>query len=365
MKYYNLNPILKKNAVYNIIIGQRSNGKTYGLLKYAVQRYFRTGKQFAIIRRWDVDIKMKRATAMFNSINDDGIVVKASKGDYTHIVYSTGKFYTAIYDDELKKYIYSDDNICGYIFSIAAMEHDKSISFPNVETIIFDEFLSSNHNYLFNEFNLFMDVVSTIVRNRDDVKIFMLGNTVDRYSPYFTNMGLNHITEQKQGTIEVYTYGDSKLTVAVEYCENLKTSKSSNNFYFAFNNPHLQMIKSGVWDLGLYPNKPCDFTNKDIQFIFFIIYNENIYQCEIVFIDDYNFIYIHEKTTEIKDTKRDIIYSCEYVPQLNYTQNLLKPIYKVNQKILWYFLNNRVYYQNNSVGNAINSYIKDCKKGDF
>lgn len=365
MKFYDLRPILKKDAVYNIIIGQRSNGKTYGLLKYGIQNYFKTGKQFALLRRWDIDIKMKRATSMFSVLNNDNVVTKASKGEYTHIVYNTGKFFTATYDDDLKRYIYSEDNCCGFIFSLSAMEHDKSISFPNVNLIIFDEFLSVQHNYLFNEFNVFMNVISTIVRNRDDIKIFMLGNTVDKYSPYFSNMGLNHITEQKQGTIEVYSYGDTKLKVAVEYCENIKKSKDSNNFYFAFDNPHLEMIKNGTWDLGIYPTKPIDFKNKDIQFIFFIIYNQNVYQCEVVFVDGYNFIYIHDKTTEIKNVDKDIIYSLDYVPKLNYTQNLLKPIYKVNQKILWYFLNNRVYYQNNNVGNAINSYLQDCKKGEY
>lgn len=365
MKYYDLRQILKKDATYNVIIGQRSNGKTYALLKHAVNHYFKSKKQFAIIRRWGIDVKASRASEMFSAINADNIVFKASKGEYSHIAYNSRKFYSAVIDEN-GKFIYSDNDVCGYIFSLSDMEHDKSISFPNVDLIIFDEFLSIQHNYLFNEFNVFMNVISTIVRNRGDVKIFMLGNTVDKYSPYFSNMGLNHITEQKQGTIDLYTYGDnSQLKVAVEYCENVKKSKDNNNFYFAFDNPHLQMIKNGTWDLGIYPQKPLAFKNSDIQFIFFIIYNDNVYQCEIIFVNDYNFIYIHEKSTEIKDPDKDVIYCLDYVPKYNYTQNMLKPIYKVNQKILWYFLNNRVYYQNNNVGNAINSYIEDCKREDF
>ena len=32
-KYYSLNNILKKDAQYNIIFGQRSNGKTYAVKK--------------------------------------------------------------------------------------------------------------------------------------------------------------------------------------------------------------------------------------------------------------------------------------------------------------------------------------------
>ena len=35
-KYYSLDRILSKNACYNIIFGERSNGKTYSVLKYAL-----------------------------------------------------------------------------------------------------------------------------------------------------------------------------------------------------------------------------------------------------------------------------------------------------------------------------------------
>ena len=36
----------------------------------------------------------------------------------------------------------------------------------------------------------FMNVLSTIIRDRENIKIFMLGNTVNKYCPYFDEMGL-------------------------------------------------------------------------------------------------------------------------------------------------------------------------------
>ena len=41
-KYYSLDRILSKEACYNIIFGERSNGKTYSVLKYAIKHYFET-----------------------------------------------------------------------------------------------------------------------------------------------------------------------------------------------------------------------------------------------------------------------------------------------------------------------------------
>ena len=50
-KFYSLDRILKENAVYNMVFGERSNGKTYAVLKYAVNDFVKTGGTFAYIRR--------------------------------------------------------------------------------------------------------------------------------------------------------------------------------------------------------------------------------------------------------------------------------------------------------------------------
>ena len=46
-KFYDLKAILSKNADYNVIFGERSNGKTYAALKYGLENYIKTGKQMA------------------------------------------------------------------------------------------------------------------------------------------------------------------------------------------------------------------------------------------------------------------------------------------------------------------------------
>ena len=50
-KYYDLTKILKTNADYMIIIGERSNGKTYATLKYGLEEYFKNGSTMGYIRR--------------------------------------------------------------------------------------------------------------------------------------------------------------------------------------------------------------------------------------------------------------------------------------------------------------------------
>lgn len=360
MKYYSLNKINKKNATYNVIFGERSNGKTYATLKQALENYFNDGSQFAYIRRWSVDVQPKRMNNLFNAIIEDGYLEKLSGGKFTAIFYRTGRFYLCTYNDKGKP-IYNEEDIIGYAFSLSENEHNKANSYPRVTNIIFDEFLT-NKIYLPDEFMLFMNTVSTIVRQRTNVKIYMLGNTVNKFCPYFKEMGLTNILSMKQGSIDLYTYGDSKLKVAVEYADSKKKFKK-NNFYFAFNNPKLKMITGGAWELNIYPHAPVKWLPKNIIFTYFIDFNDNIYQCEIINKDANVFTYIHEKTTPIKNPDKDIIYTLDYNPKINYNVNILKPLTDYQNKITWFYTHDRVYYQDNNVGDAINNYLKICKRG--
>ena len=360
MKYYSLNKINKKNATYNVIFGERSNGKTYATLKQVLENYFNDGSQFAYIRRWSVDVQPKRMNNLFNAIIEDGYLEKLSGGKFTAIFYRTGRFYLCTYSDKGKP-IYNEEDVIGYAFSLSENEHNKANSYPRVTTIIFDEFLT-NKIYLPDEFILFMNTVSTIVRQRTNVKIYMLGNTVNKFCPYFKEMGLSNILTMKQGTIDVYTYGETKLKVAVEYADSKKKFKK-NNFYFAFNNPKLKMITGGAWELNIYPHAPVKWKPKNIVFTYFIDFNDTIFQCEIINKDANVFTYIHEKTTPIKNPDKDIIYTLDYNPKINYNINILKPLNDYQNKITWFFTHDRVYYQNNNVGDAINNYLKMCKRG--
>ncbi|MGL4997974.1 MAG: phage DNA encapsidation protein [Cetobacterium sp.] len=360
MKYYDINPIIKKNCVYNLIIGERSNGKTYGALVNGIKEYLKTGGTIAIIRRWREDIIGRRASDIFSALNVDGTIKELSKGKFEGICYFAGKFYLYVLDDK-GKIVYSDSDLIGYAFSLSDVEHNKSVSYPTITNIIFDEFLT-NKTYLNNEFIHFMNTVSTIVRQRVNVKIYMLGNTVNKFSPYFTEMGITGVASMKQGSIDIYKYGDSSLKVAVEYCKSGESTKK-NNFYFAFNNPKLDMITGGAWELDFFPHLEVKYKSKDILLKYFIEFQDNIFQCEIIQKDGNIFTYIHSKTTPLKENCDDIIFTFRDSIKMNYIKNMYQTSSKVHEKILYFFKVNKVFYQNNDIGNTISNYLKNCRKG--
>ena len=78
-KFYTLDRILDVGATYNLIIGERSNGKTYAGLKYGLEKYFKYGEQMAIVRRRKEDIRGNRASEIFSALNSNGEISKLSR----------------------------------------------------------------------------------------------------------------------------------------------------------------------------------------------------------------------------------------------------------------------------------------------
>lgn len=353
-KYYSLDNILSKNADYNIIFGERSNGKTYAALKYGIERYIKTGEQMAYIRRWREDLRGKRAENLFANHVANGLIEELTDGKFNEVFYLSNKWFLSYYDKDKNKR-YPDSTPFCFGFCLSEQEHEKSSSYPNVTTIVFDEFLT-RRIYLPDEFMLYMNLLSTIIRQRDNVRVFMLGNTVNKFCPYFQEMGLKNVGVMEQGTIDIYRFGEHGATVAVEYCDTIVKQKASNK-YFCFDNQNLQMITGGKWELAVYPHLPCKYKPKDVLFVFYIKFNDAILQGNIIQVGDENFCYIHQKTTPIKDEDNSLIYSLEMNGKPNYKRKLISNASYVESQVSRYFATDKVFFQNNEIGEIVRNYL--------
>ena len=358
--YWTPNRILTIDAQYYIIYGERSNGKTYGVLNWCLEQYFLTGDEFAYIRRWDDDIKGSKGGSIFNSHIHNGVIKRLSKGKYNGVVYRGRAFYFT-YKDETGNTVTEENPFC-YTFALTMSEHYKSNSYPNVKNIIFDEFLTRSY-YLPDEFITFQNLLSTIIRLRTDVKIFMLGNTVNRYSPYIREMGLTRLGKQLTGTIDVYNYGDTGLKVVTEYA-SIPTKDKKSNVYFAFDNPRLEMIKNGSWEIDIYPHYPKEYGEplpKEIVYTFFVQFEDELLQCEIIDKSETRFLFIHPKTTPIKENETALIYSQESNAKPNYRRKITKPVTYLEKKITNLFARDKVFYSDNETGEVMRNYIAWCR----
>lgn len=201
-KWYDKTQLLSYNYFLNFLIGNRGGGKTYGFKTWSLDDFLKTGKQFVWLRRYGTEIELMRKS-FFDDISSKypahKFEIKGSK--------KTGKFYV-------------DGKVCGFYFALSTSSIAKSSSYPNVDKIIFDEFLivGNIYHYLEDEVILLLEFIDTIFRDRendpDAVKprgVYLLGNNITIANPYFLYFNIpafkqRFYTNKERGLlVEMYT----------------------------------------------------------------------------------------------------------------------------------------------------------------
>lgn len=59
-RYVDIQPLLDIPAHYRLMVGERSNGKSYAVLKYHLDKFIASGytEPIAIVRRWEEDFRV-------------------------------------------------------------------------------------------------------------------------------------------------------------------------------------------------------------------------------------------------------------------------------------------------------------------
>ena len=304
--YYDIEPIMSIDATYRIIYGQRGNGKTFAVCRKIIDYYIDHGIPSAYIRRLDEMIKPSNLQDLF-SPHIEYIAEKTGK-PWNSIYYRAKAFYFAAYKDG--KLIQRDQTPFCRAYAINTAETTKGQDAGEIKYILFDEFITRSF-YINNEFILYQNLLSSLIRSRSGVEIIMVANSVNKYScPYFKEMGLNRVKDQKQGTIDVYTAGKTQTRIAVEYSDDLKGTVSAKaEEYFCFDNPELKMITSGAWEMSLYRHIPPGINKMFPELVFIIKHDKCMLLGELYIYENAPLLTFTRKTTEIKDPENTIIYS--------------------------------------------------------
>lgn len=167
--WYDGAKVVEKGALFSFVIGGRGIGKSFYWKKYCLERFKLTGEQFIYLRRYKEELKGDKMKRLFNDLQaagyfpDDDITVKGRE-------------------------IKLNGSTCGYIQALSTANIAKSDSFPQVETILFDEFLieTGTYHYLKNEPVTMIGFYETVARNRPDVQVIFLSNAITITNPYFS-----------------------------------------------------------------------------------------------------------------------------------------------------------------------------------
>lgn len=236
--------LVKRNDLqYLFLLGMRSNGKSSAVKALRLKKFMETGEKFAYIRRYSsIDMKGYMVESYFASV--PGFDIKEiTGGEWEFIKAKNKELWLCRYNEEGKVI---KGPSCGYYVALSEVEHMKSLNFPGVTSLIFEE-VCTEQVYLDNEVALLFSIASTILRLNAGI-VYLISNTISRICPYFREFGLDKIYGAKVGDVQIYEYDTTKIGVwltseGVEDGEIV--TKESDKMFFG---SRAKMIKKGEWD---------------------------------------------------------------------------------------------------------------------
>lgn len=192
-EYYSLQNILSRGAIMNLVIGERSAGKTYAFKEWAYNSWLEARARgekslWVYARRGADEIGIAK-----NTLWDDFFPAENRQWE----VKTKGikclirpLFIEEEYEDEkgkLRKTQPEPWEEFGYFLSITEGQLYKGAAFPDVTKLCLDEFIIENkrRQYIPGEVDQFLGMIDSVFRRRDKMKVVCLSNAGAIANPYF------------------------------------------------------------------------------------------------------------------------------------------------------------------------------------
>lgn len=208
-RYYNKDRLFSYNAYLMFSISERGLGKTCSATAWCIDDFLKNGKRFVWVRRYATELQGDRKTKVVGCVK--------TFFDKVRSWYPNVKLETR----GSKAYINGKD--AGDFVALSTSQYMKSVNFPNVNKIIFDEFLitkSKSLTYLTDEVHIFLDLISSIERPMLDengkevnkMRIWLLSNAITFANDYFFFFNIKPFRSR--------FYKDKERNIVVEQCYN-------------------------------------------------------------------------------------------------------------------------------------------------
>ena len=367
--YYDISETAALGCQFNLIFGERSNGKTTAALLKVITDYTNGLGNGLYVRQMDMDIKGQRGNNVMSSLRYGGadktvnLISIVSDNKYDQVKYFSRAWYlgTSQSDDTV---LWEKEPFC-YAVALTNTKHDKSATPPRIKNVVFDEFIPIDGRYIADETVMFRQMLSTAIRDVDTVQVFLLANSISWNSPYFEMFEASKIVRQMElgETVQLTLKGATAETkVALEYCASTGGKKS--DVYFTFADASTAMITSGKFAVPEYPKCPHHFTAKNVKATYwFELPNDEVIRARLMRVGRDMFVFVDgvERNVfeSIADEHRDLFYSLDFSGKRNH---YISPLQRYADSRTHYlvdaFATSRMFFATNELGEDLNYFVR-------
>lgn len=177
--YYSSNKLFSHQSPFNFVMGERGNGKSYNAKKRMIKNFINKGEQSIYIRRRKTDIDEVKEFFF-----DD---IKEEFPDYEFSIKGSAGLING--------------EVAIHFIALSTSLKKKSSPFPKVTLLVFDEYIEPSFkfpNYLKNDMFYLLELISTVVRKRDNWKLILIGNSISYVNPFFSYYNIEIMDNEKQ-----------------------------------------------------------------------------------------------------------------------------------------------------------------------
>lgn len=203
-KWFSPATVLSYNKAWSFVIGPRSGGKTFNTILFLIDRFRKSGEQWILIRRTQVEI---------DNIKDNLFAAIQAKGFYS--------------DDQLTiegNTMLLNGMVMGKLVALNNAHSFKMANFPYVSWILFDEFIPEEGTYkMKNEVAKMLGFWVTVKRERE-VRCIFLANSLSLNNEFFQFFNV----KIPRGT-KIYQHPSRPIAVQIYFNEELAEEQRNSD----------------------------------------------------------------------------------------------------------------------------------------
>lgn len=329
-----------------ILQGGRATGKSYTVKYKLLREAFKSiesdglcHERFFYLRRYHDDTKDVYSQTYFDDID----IYTLTNGKYNAVVVYRHEIY---YGNIEENGNITKEVLIGRVLSITKYVQYKSQVFKYFKRGVFEEFISDT--YQSEEPTKIFNLLSTIFRNEKGV-LYMVGNNISRFNPYYREWALTNATAQKINTIDKYEIDDMIIK-----CWKCPSGEGLNKMVFG----HAKQAVDGVtYETKQFPHLQHEVEDYDIIYSCVLKHENFMYLMQLLRYNLSYTWYIQPKTTPVQEGTRVI--SKEYNLNVYYT-NKFSPLSK-DEAVIFDMLkcNNKIAFSDNLTGTEFSQIINE------
>lgn len=349
------------------LLSERGLGKTTALILLAMTANKMFGTIAEYIRLTEEMTKPKALAELMSVIIKFNYIPVITEGRWNSCFYYANqwKYCNRDLDGKITE---KDERPFMHVVCITHASRLKSAyNNPTGDIIIVDEFIDNQTPY--NDFFFYLcDIASTVFRKRENCKLFLLANTIDIRSPWFSEQGiLKDVSGCKLGERKILSpEGTTKIYFEIIANKRRGLKDKINDLYFGFKNPKLNAITGReTWAYSLYPlyersvydeeNMKWYKYKEETLYTYYMDCEGFMIQCRIVNHELYGFCVLAREWNGPVYDDEIIIVNHTPAKHNEYFLTQIEGIYSIAFKNL--FRNRKWYYKNNSSAISVTSFM--------